>query len=99
MRLAQLTESLNIKRILSVEAEKLQSLAEAEEKKGGTASDTAAPKVIRNAVITTKIVNYGKFLCVSSQYFLIKINPSYHHILNSNKMFHLMRKQKIKIEK
>lgn len=57
MRLAQLTESQNIKRILSIEAEKLQSLAEAEEKKGAAAT----PKVTRNAVFTSKIVNYGNF--------------------------------------
>jgi len=57
VRLSQLTESPNVKRILIAEADKLKQLADLE---SATASaNTASSKVVRNAIYTTKIVNYA----------------------------------------
>lgn len=62
MRLAELTESVNVKRILRNEAEKLENLADVAEKTSSTAAESnSASKVIRNAAFTSKIINYGKF--------------------------------------
>lgn len=60
LRLAELTESVNVKRILRNEAEKLENLADVAEKTSSTAAESnSASKVIRNAAFTSKIINYA----------------------------------------
>jgi calcyclin binding protein len=59
LRLAEMTESLNVKRILSNEAEKLKQVAEKEKLTASAGAEKSTTKVVRNAAITTKIVNYA----------------------------------------
>jgi len=56
LRLSQLTESLNVRRILNSEAGKLKQLADLE---SATASNTASSKLVQGATYTTKITNYA----------------------------------------
>jgi len=60
IRLSQLTESVNVKRILTTEADKLKQVALNEEKTSAQASQQKITrKSVRPDVCTAKIVNYG----------------------------------------
>jgi len=59
LRLAEMTESLNVKRILSIEAEKLKQVAEKEKLATNAGAAKSASKVVRSATFTSKIVNYA----------------------------------------